>query len=205
MEERANALTHGLGVLFSLIGTGWLWRAGGSGTAAQRVACFIFGGSLIVLYLASTLYHSIQWPTWKRRLQVVDHVAIYLLIAGTYTPFLVAYVPSPWRPLLLGVIWTVALSGMVFELLFTGRFPRLSTALYVATGWLAVLMLPVLWQHLPAGALVLIVAGGLLYTAGVVFYRWERLPFHHAIWHLFVLAGSAFHYVAVLRYGAPGS
>jgi len=204
MEERANAWTHGLGLLLSLAGTGWLWLSGRDGTTGQRIACLVFGLSLIVLYLASTLYHSVHRPVWKRRLRVGDHVAIYLLIAGTYTPFLVAYVPPPWRMVLLGVIWSVALAGMVFEGLFTGRFPRLSTALYVATGWLAVLMLPLLWRHLPTGALVLIVAGGLAYTVGVLFYRWERLPFHHAIWHLFVLAGSVFHYAAVLRYGTPG-
>ncbi len=204
MEERFNTLSHGFGLLLSLFGTGWLWQSNSGGTVAQRIACLVFGFSLIVLYLASTLYHSARHPRWKRRLRVMDHVAIYLLIAGTYTPFLVAYVHSPWRLVLLGMVWTLALSGMIFEGLFTGRFVRLSTALYVALGWLAVLMLPVLWQHLPTGALVLIVAGGLAYTGGVVFYRWERLPFHHAIWHLFVLAGSAFHYAAVLRYGAPG-
>ncbi len=205
MEERFNALSHGFGLLLSLFGTGWLWQSSSGSMVAQRIACLVFGFSLIVLYLASTLYHSVRHPRWKRRLRVMDHMAIYLLIAGTYTPFLVAYVHRPWRLVLLGMVWILALSGMIFEGLFTGRFSRLSTALYVALGWLAVLMFPVLWHHLPTGALVLIIAGGLAYTGGVVFYRRERLPFHHAIWHLFVLAGSAFHYAAVLRYGAPGS
>ncbi|SHK68474.1 PAQR family membrane homeostasis protein TrhA [Rhodothermus profundi] len=205
MEERLNTLTHGIGLLLSLLGTGWLWQSNGSGTLPQRIASMVFGFSLILLYLASTLYHGVRQPACKQRLRVVDHVAIYLLIAGTYTPFLVAYVPMPWRLVLLSVVWTLALSGMIFEGLFTGRFPRLSTAFYVALGWLAVLMLPLLWRHLPPGALELIIAGGLVYTGGVLFYRWHRLPFHHTIWHLFVLAGSALHYVAVLRYGAPGS
>ncbi len=204
MEERANALTHGLGALLSLLGAGWLWLAKTAGTPGQRIACLIFGLSLIALYLASTLYHSVRDPVCKQRLRMVDHLAIYLLIAGTYTPFLVAYMPLPWRPLLLGLIWSLAIAGMVFEGRFTGRFPRLSTVLYIVTSWLAVLMLPLLWPYLPMGALVLIGAGGLTYTSGVLFYHWERLPFHHAIWHLFVLAGSALHYVAVLQYGMPG-
>ncbi len=136
MEEHVNAWTHGLGVLLSLFGTGWLWLSGRDGTTGQRIACQVFGLSLIVLYLASTLYHSARRPICKRQLRVVDHVAIYLLIAGTYTPFLVAYVPGPWRILLLGVIWGVALAGMVFEGslpdVFPG-FPRRCT--WPRAGW----------------------------------------------------------------------
>lgn len=200
-EELANSITHGVGLALSLVGLGVL-----IGYAAQVASpsvfagCLVFGVSLVVLYAASTLYHSFRSPRLKRLWRVVDHAAIYLLIAGTYTPFVLTHLAPHGGLRLLFLVWGLALAGITLKLFFTGRFDRLSTFAYVALGWLAVTELDTLLTAVPAGCLAWVAAGGLCYTGGVVFYLWTRLPYHHAIWHLFVLAGSVCHYFAVVLY-----
>ncbi len=200
-EEWANSITHGVGLVLSVIGLLVL-----VGVAVARneislvVGCSIFGGTLVFMYAASTLYHSFQRPHLKRLLRLLDHIAIYLLIAGTYTPFVLLYFNGGWVWTMLCLEWGIALAGIVYKLFFIGRHPILSTTLYLAMGWLAVLGVEPLLSAAPTGCLAWMAAGGLCYTAGVAFYAWDRLPFNHAIWHLFVLAGSACHYLALTLY-----
>jgi hemolysin III len=202
-EELANALTHGVGLLASLVGLPVLVLAYlARGDALLVAGVSIFGASLVALYAASTLYHALPSPRAKRVLQVVDHVAIYLLIAGTYTPFTLGVLRGKWGWSLLGAIWTLAILGILFKLLFGTRYRALSTAFYVAMGWLIILAIRPLALAVPTAGLWLLVAGGLCYTGGVIFYVRERPRFTHAIWHCFVLAGSAFHFFAVLSYAA---
>jgi hemolysin III len=203
-EERWHAATHGLGVAFSVVGLILLiLRAVANGGPVDVLVSVIFGTSLIAMYAASTLYHCVKEPERKRRLRVVDHVAIYLLIAGTYTPFTLITLRGSWGWSLFTVIWTLAACGVVFKLFFTGRFEVLSVAVYVAMGWCVVVATKPLVEALGRGGLELLVAGGLSYTVGVAFYVWSRLKYHHAIWHAFVLAGSVLHYLAVLLYVLP--
>ncbi len=202
-EELANALTHGVGFVASLIGLPVLIVAYmARGDALTVFGVSVFGASLIALYAASTLYHAVSDERAKRVLQIVDHVAIYLLIAGTYTPFTLGVLRGRWGWILFGVVWTLAALGIFFKLVFRVRFPRLSTAFYVAMGWVIVVAIKPLAMALPSAGLALLVAGGLLYTGGVVFYLRDGLRYNHAVWHLFVLGGSTCHYVAVLRYSA---
>lgn len=205
-EEIANGITHGIGILLGVAGLVILVAfAALYGDAWHITACSIFGATLIMMYSASTLYHSIQNPRIKRALRVFDHVSIYFLIAGTYTPFALVNLREDWGWVLFGVIWGLAIIGSVFKLFFTGRFDLVSTAAYVLMGWAALFAIRPMIDNVEFGGMALIVAGGLAYTLGVVFYVWERLPYNHAIWHLFVLAGSIFHYFAVLFYVIPGS
>jgi len=166
-----------------------------------RIISFsIYGSTLILLYLASTLYHSFQHPRVKRIFRMIDHASVYLLIAGTYTPFLLVSLRGAWGWTLLVVIWGLALLGISFETLFIDRFRRLSTLAYVLMGWLGVIAAKEMLAIIPAGGLVLLAVGGVTYTAGVIFYVWRKLPYHHAIWHLFVIGGSICHYFAILLY-----
>ncbi len=158
----------------------------------------LFGVSMVLLYTASTLYHTRVDPEEKHRLKVFDHVSIYYLIAGTYTPVALVGLRGTWGWTIFGVIWGLALAGTVFKLFFTGRFPVISTALYVAMGWTAIVAVVPLVRALEPGTLIWLLAGGVAYTGGVGFYAWRRVPYNHAIWHLFVLAGTACHVVAVL-------
>ena len=200
VEEIANAVTHGIGLVLSIAGFAVLLvLAILRGTAWHIVACSVYGASLIALYSASTLYHAVVSPRLKRALRIFDHSAIYLLIAGTYTPFLLFYLRGPWGWSIFGVIWALAAAGVLFKLWFVDRVPRLSTAVYIAMGWLVVIAAKPVLTHVPARTLLWLLAGGLFYSAGVVFYAWKRLPYNHAVWHLFVLAGSTCHYFAVLR------
>lgn len=200
-EEIANAATHGVGLVASVIGTPLLLLAAFAGGERLRIAgAIVFATTLVGLYAASTLYHAIPAPRAKQALQLVDHVAIYLLIAGTYTPFTLGVLRGAWGWTLFGIVWGLAALGTVFKLVFRMRFPRLSTLIYVAMGWLAVVAIRPLAASLPGPGLALLVAGGLLYTVGVIFFLAERARFSHTVWHCFVLAGSACHYVAVLRY-----
>ena len=198
-EEIANVLTHGAGAVASLAGAAVLVTVAALGGDAWKVVgSAVFGTTLVLLYTASTLYHAARSPVARARLKVLDHCAIYLLIAGSYTPFTLIGLRGGWGWSLFGVIWGLAVAGTVFKLFFTGRFPRLSTAVYVAMGWLAVVAIGPMVQRLPAATLAWMVAGGLIYTAGTVFYHSRRIPYAHAIWHLFVLGGSACHFAAVL-------
>jgi hemolysin III len=203
-EEFANSLTHGLGLLLAVVGTVVLvivaW-AGGS--PLHLAAAAIYGATLVALYAASTFYHACREPRRKRVLQVVDHCAIYLLIAGTYTPFALVALPAPLSAGILTVIWSLALVGVLYKIFMFGRYPRLALALYLLMGWMAVLVIRPMIEHVPAPGAVLMALGGLLYTAGVWFYVRDHKPYSHAIWHLFVLGGSACHYFAVLASVLP--
>jgi hemolysin III len=197
-EEAANAATHAIGVLGSLAGAGILISlAALRGSVLDVVGVTVFSVCLILLYTSSTLYHAARDATIKRRLRVLDHCAIYALIAGTYTPFMIGPVRGGWGWSLFAVIWGLALGGIVFKLFWVDRFPRLSTGVYIAMGWLVVLAAGPLIRSLDPVVLAWLVAGGITYTAGTVFYHSGRIPFAHAIWHIFVLGGSVCHAVAV--------
>jgi hemolysin III len=194
--ELANTLTHGAGAVASLAGAALLISlAALRGDVWSIVGSAVFGTTLVLLYTASTLYHAAERPTIKARLKIFDHSAIYLLIAGTYTPFMLGALRGGWGWSLFGVAWTLAAAGVVFKLFFTGRFNRLSTAIYIAMGWMVVVAIGPMVQRLPLPVLAWLVAGGLAYTAGTAFYHGHR-RYSHAVWHLFVLAGSACHFVA---------
>jgi hemolysin III len=198
LHELANALTHGLGAALSLAGLAALVTfAALHGTAWEITACAIFGASMVALYLTSTLYHCGFSPAARRWLRKLDHAAIFLLIAGTYTPFALLPLRGPWGWTLLAIIWGLAVPGIILKFKFAGRFDKLSTAIYLAMGWLALVAIKPLFEHLSTPSLVLLGAGGVSYTVGAIFYLWERLPFHHAIWHLFVLGGTACHFFAI--------
>ena len=203
-EELLNALTHGLGATAALAGGALLVTlAALHGDRWQLAGAIVFGTCLLLLYLASTLYHAIQHPVAKGRLKVFDHCAIYLLIAGTYTPFTLVGLRGPWGWGLFAAIWTLALAGVVFKLFFTGRFKRLSTIIYLAMGWLVIVAIKPLLGALDAWTLGWLLAGGLFYTLGTVFYHRPSLRYSHAIWHLFVLAGSVSHFIAVMAHVLP--
>lgn len=203
-EEVANSVTHGIGIVLAIAGLAVLTAFSAmNGTAWHVVACSIFGAALILNYTASTLYHSIQVERIKRALRAFDHSAIFLLIAGTYTPFMLVNLRGPWGWSLLVFIWTAALLGISLRLFLKGRLHGLVVGLYIAMGWAVVVAVQPMLHHVAPGGLALLAAGGLAYTAGVGFYKWKRLPYHHAIWHGFVLLGSALHYFAVLFYVIP--
>ena len=169
-------------------------------TNAPIISSMVFGLSLILLYFASTLYHSAKDTARKRKLKVFDHACIYVLIAGSYTPFTLGPLRGPWGWSLFCIIWALALCGVVFKLRFTGRFKLVSTLIYVGMGWIAIFALTPLTKSLPKEAVQGMFAGGLCYTLGTVFYLVKKIPYHHGFWHLSVLAGSAFHYFTVLFY-----
>lgn len=205
-EEIANSVTHGVGALLSLLGTALLLlRAVRSGTTLHVVSFSVYGACLFLLHLSSTLYHALRPPRAKRVFRVFDHCSIYLLIAGTYTPFLLLSLWGRWGFTLLVAIWSLAILGVVFKSLFIHRFKKASVVVYVLMGWMIVVAAREAWLRVPHAAIGYVAAGGLLYTAGVAFYAWKSLPFNHAIWHLFVLGGSVCHYVAILVYLVPAA
>ncbi len=201
-EELANALSHGAGFLAALAAIPILVvNAARAGGAADVVGVAVFGATVALLYLASTAYHLVPPASrakgWLRR---VDHSAIYLLIAGTYTPFTLGVLGGPWGWSLFGVIWGLAVAGVALKLMAGVRWPRVSTLVYVAMGWLIVIAIGPLLERVPGPGIALLVAGGLAYTGGVVFYAAPRMRFAHFVWHLFVLAGTTLHFFAVLGY-----
>jgi hemolysin III len=197
-EELASALTHGLGAIASLAGGAVLITLTSLyGDAWQLGTTIVFSITLLLLYVASTLYHAIQHPMAKARLQIFDHCAIYLLIAGTYTPFTLIGLRGPWGWSLFAAIWTIAAAGVVFKLFFTGRFRLLSTIIYIVMGWLVVVAIEPLLRSVDTFTLGWLLAGGLFYTLGTWFYQRDSVRYFHAIWHLFVLLGSVCHFVAV--------
>ncbi|MBS1107716.1 MAG: hemolysin-like protein [Deltaproteobacteria bacterium] len=200
-EEIANSVTHGAGLVAFAIGLPILVAtAAERGDELQVLGCSVFASCLVLLYAASTIYHALPQSRAKQIFRVADHIAIYLVIAGSYTPFLLGVLRGPFGWTLCAVIWGLAALGILHKLLLGMRFPHLSTAFYLAMGWLAVVAIGPITNHVPSDGLAWLAAGGLLYTAGVVFYAWERLRYGHMVWHLFVLAGSACHFVAVLNY-----
>jgi hemolysin III len=203
-EEIANCITHGVALLASLAALPILVVAAARrGDPWQVVGGALFGATLILLYLASTLYHALRGERVKRLLRVLDHSAIYLLIAGTYTPFTLGVLRGAWGWALFGTIWTLALLGVFAKSTVGFRYPRLSTALYVAMGWLVLVAIQPLVARLAPEGLLWLVAGGLCYTGGVTFFVTDgKLRYGHAVWHLFVMAGSACHFVAVLLHAS---
>jgi hemolysin III len=209
-EEIANSVTHGMGLLASLAAAPvMIGVAARSHDAWRVVTASLYATTLVLLYAASTIYHAlpeVHLPSAKQLFKRLDHAAIYLLIAGTYTPFLLVNLRGPWGWTLFGVIWGLAALGITLKSVFGAhRLPALSTTVYVAMGWLAVIAVKPMLAHVPHAALVWVAVGGMCYTLGVVFYVWHRLRYHHAIWHLFVLAGSVAHAWAVLGYVLPGA
>jgi hemolysin III len=203
-EEIANGITHGVGAGLSIAGlTVLVVLAAIYGDVWRVVSFSIYGSTLIILYLASTLYHSFQHPQAKRILRIIDHASIYLLIAGTYTPFLLVSMRGAWGWTLLVLIWGLALLGVGFKALFADRFQKLSLLAYIFMGWLSVVVLKEALVSIPTGGVLLVAIGGVVYTVGVIFYVWKKLPYSHAIWHVFVLGGSMCHYFAVLFYLLP--
>ena len=197
-EELANALTHGVGALASVFaGAALVVAAALRGDPWQIVGGAVFGVTLVLLYFASTLYHALPPSRAKRVLRVIDHSAIYLLIAGTYTPFMIDAMRGPWGWSLFGVIWGLAVTGIGLKLAFAGRFRLVSTLVYVAMGWLVLVATGPMLRNLDGVTLAWLLAGGVAYTAGTPFYHTARLRYGHAVWHLFVLGGSVCHGVAV--------
>jgi hemolysin III len=199
VEELPNALTHGFGLLCSILGflvllVVTLIRGG----KWQIISCAIYGLTLICVYAASTLYHGVSSPRWKRGFLLFDHCAIYLLIAGTYTPFLLVNLRGGWGWPMFGVIWGIAVSGVLFKLLFADRFPIFSVAMYLGMGWLGIIAAKQVYVHVPSVGLAWIFAGAFAYSIGVIFYACKKIPHHHVIWHLLVMAGSGCHYIAIL-------
>lgn len=200
-EEIANSITHGIGAVLSIAGLSILVvMASLHGDAWQIVSFSIFGATLVLLYLASTFYHAFQGPRVKKVFHILDHSAIYLLIAGTYTPFALVSLRGPWGWTLFGIMWGLATVGIVFKAFFVGRYGVVSTAIYIIMGWFIIIAIKPAINAIPTGGLIWLLIGGLSYTLGVIFYAWKKLPFHHSIWHLFVLGGSICHFFGVLFY-----
>jgi len=199
-EEMANVVTHALGAVLSIAALfGMIFSS--CETTVEIVSASIFGGSLILLYGFSTLYHASTSLRSKKLLQSLDHACIYLLIAGSYTPVMLISLRGPWGWTILIIVWFMALAGIIIKTLLPRRKDhRISTALYIAMGWLVLFVMGPLVRALPAAGVAWLVAGGLTYTLGVIFFAWKKLPYHHAIWHLFVLGGSACHVAAIWLY-----
>ncbi|BDD11297.1 hemolysin [Fulvitalea axinellae] len=203
-EELANSITHGIGALLSIAGLGWLaieshpipdfWHS---------AALWIFGLSLVVLYSSSTIYHSLIDRKLKRTFQIVDHIAIYVLISGTYTPFAIIALNDRTAQIVTASLWALSAIGALFKIKYTGKYKVISTLSYLTMGWTALIFAGPLLEKISITGFIWLIGGGLAYTIGVIFFLWERLRYSHAIWHLFVLVGSGCHFYAVYRYVLP--
>lgn len=203
-EELANSISHGIGIALSTIALIILVvYASLQGDVWKIVSFSIYGTSLLLLYTASTLYHSFSDPKLKHYLKIFDHSAIYLLIAGTYTPFMLVMLRESGGWAIFTAVWILAIVGIVFKLFFAGKLQLLSTIVYLAMGWAIVIAYRPMVEHVPEKGLYWILAGGLCYSLGVIFYLWKKIPYHHAIWHVFVLCGSICHFFAVWLYVLP--
>ncbi len=203
-EERANRITHGMGALLSVSALVlMLVYSAKYGSGWHLAASLVFGISLILLYTCSTLYHTFSSPHLRHMFRKLDHMSIYLLIAGTYTPFAIITLRGTSGWLLFGFIWGLTALGIVFKIFFTGRFQHTSTVIYLMMGWACLALIKPLITNLGTSGFALLAAGGLMYSVGVIFYVWEKLPFNHSIWHLFVLSGSAFHFFSIFLYIIP--
>lgn len=200
-EKLANALTHGVGAALSVVGLVLLIvRTSANGDPWRVVGSTVFGVSMVLLYSSSALYHSLDHTPAHRRLQALDHSLIFVLIAGTYTPFMLGPLRGPWGWSLFGCMWGMAVLGIVSKVFYSHRFQRASTLLYLAMGWIGLTAIDPLLRHVPPEALYWLLAGGLAYSLGTLFYGWRSQRYHHAIWHLFVLAGTGAHFVAIYGY-----
>jgi hemolysin III len=203
-EEVANSISHGAGFVAAVIGTPFLLaEAARVGSIADVIGATVFIATVMLAYLASTIYHAVPWQRAKSILRAVDHGSIFLLIAGTYTPFTLGVLRGGWGWTLFGLVWTLALAGVVMKSLGGVRLHRLSLAIYLGMGWLIVIAIVPLVERMPPAGLAWLVAGGLAYTGGVAFYALDRYRYCHFIWHLFVVAGTACHFMAVMGYAAP--
>lgn len=199
IEERINGLTHGFGAVLSVAGLVVLVVCATIyGNAWHIVSFSVFGSTLIILYTASTLYHSITHPTAKKVFWILDHSAIFILIAGTYTPFMLVSLRGGCGWSIFGVIWACAILGIILKVFYIGRFEKISVAVYIIMGWLCIVAFKEIVANVSFLSIILLIAGGLSYTLGVIFFAWQKLPYNHALWHLCVLGGSVFHYFAVL-------
>jgi hemolysin III len=203
-EELASSITHGVGTALAFVAMVVLMVAAATqGDAWHVIACSIFGITLILSYLSSTLYHALPQPGVRALFRLFDHAAIFLLIAGSYTPFTLVTLRGPWGWSLFSVIWALALLGILCEVFAAGRLALVRVAVYIVMGWTIVVATRPMLDLVAPGGLLLLLWGGIAYTAGTIFYVWRKLPYNHAIWHLFVLAGSALHFFAILKYVIP--
>ena len=199
-EEYWNVLTHGLGLLLSLIASVFLVKIARELTIWHFLSFSIYSASLLLLYTASTFYHASKTPKLRAKLNIFDHAAIYILIAGTYTPYLLVTIRGVWGWSLLTVIWSMAIAGVILKLFYTGRYNKISTIAYLIMGWMAVVAIYPLYQNLASYGLIWLFAGGLFYSIGALFYLKEQLKFNHVIFHVFVLLGSISHFISIYYY-----
>ena len=205
-EEKLNIITHGIGVVLSIVALVLLVvYAAKTGTVWHVVSFSIFGSSLILLYSASTIYHSSKNPKWREKLNIIDHSAIYVLIAGTYTPFCLVTLNGTIGWVIFGISWGIAIVGIILKLFFTGKYERASTIAYVLMGWIIIFAIKPLVENLPQNGLIWLLIGGLFYTIGAVLYSIKSLKYNHAIFHIFVLLGSFSHFMAIFFYVLPHS
>jgi hemolysin III len=202
-EEIANSVSHGVGLLAAAAAAPVLvLSAVRNGGAARITGASVFAAAMVLLYLTSTLYHALPNSRAKRVFQVLDRAAIFLMIAGTYTPFTLGVLRGAWGWTLFGLVWGLALAGVVLTAAGGVQYPKLTTGLYLAMGWLILIAVKPLWLRVPSWGLFWLLAGGVAYTVGVVFYTAKRVSYSHFVWHLFVMTGTACHFIAVLRYSA---
>lgn len=200
-EETLNVVTHAIGFLLSVVALVVLvFYASLNGDVWDIVSMAIYGSSLVILYFSSTVFHLIQDQKTRNRLNVLDHASIFLLIAGSYTPFVLVTLRGPWGWSIFGVVWGVAIAGIILKIFFTGRFNLLSTLLYLAMGWVIIIAIKPLYEALPFAGLMWLFGGGLFYSFGSIFFLINKIPYNHAIFHVFVLAGSICHFIAVFWY-----
>lgn len=200
-EEIANAITHGIGVLLAIAALVLLVVFSSIyGNATAVVSFTVYGSTLVMLYLMSTIYHSLPRGKAKDVFEILDHSSIFLLIAGTYTPFALVTLKGAKGWTVFGIVWGLALAGMVMKVFLVKKFVILSTLTYILMGWMAIFILKDIMASVPLNGVILLVLGGVAYTVGTFFYIWRKMPYHHAIWHLFVVAGSLFHFFTILIY-----
>jgi len=204
LEEYLHAATHGVGVILSILGLSWMLTLSiSAGDPWKIVASSIYGASLIMLFLASTVYHGLHGSKHRQLFKMLDHCAIYLLIAGTYTPFLLVAMRGTAGWWMLGTIWVLATAGIIKKLVLKHRFPKLALATYLGMGWLAVIVVPQMATAIGTSGLAWLIAGGLCYTLGAVFYAADRMPFNHTVWHIFVLGGGVCHFLSIVWHVLP--
>ncbi len=202
-EELANVITHGFGLLIFLIAAPWMLYWFDLETGSPKwMGLFIYGLSLIGVYASSTIYHALREYAFAKILLKIDHICIFFLIAGTHTPLLLFGMENKWSWVYLTILWTMVGLGIVYKILWIGKWPWLSLSIYLAMGWMGAVTLPLMWENLPFSALTWLIVGGISYSLGVIFYVWRKVPYHHAIWHLFVLLGSGAHFISILELAA---
>jgi len=200
-DEKVNVITHAIGIPLSLFAAFYFFS---NATLEDRplliagIILYLF--TMLFVYVASTIYHSAIEPRDKHLTRIIDHIGIYLLIAGTHTPFILLFLPNTFGYIFLAILWLIAIAGMIFKIFFVGKYELFSVLLYVAMGWSGALTIPFMLDQMPSDVLFWLIVGGASYTIGVIFYAWERIPHNHSIWHLFVIGGSAGHYLALLSY-----